>query len=185
VSATGPDPFGTLLAAARAGDDGAWRQLYEHLAPAVAGYLRAQGVRDVDGVSSEVWLGVFRGIGSFTGGAEQFRSWLFVIAHRRVLDERRRHGRDRSVAVADVPSTDDAPGADTEAMRSFATERVLVTLDRLSAEQRDVLVLRIVGDLTVAQVAEVVGRSEGAVKALQRRGLEAVRRILSAEGVPL
>jgi RNA polymerase sigma-70 factor (ECF subfamily) len=70
-------------------------------------------------------------------------------------------------------------------MRSLATERVLATLDRLSAEQRDVLVLRIVGDLTVAQVAAVVGRSEGAVKALQRRGLEAVRRILSTEGVTL
>jgi len=177
-----------LLAAARAGDDGAWRRLYDHLAPAVAGYLRAQGVRDVDGVSSEVWLGVFRGIGSFSGGAEQFRSWLFVIAHRRVLDERRRSGRDRSVAMSDVPeipSPDDVPGADAEAMRAIATERVLATLDRLSAEQRDVLVLRIVGDLTVAQVAGVVGRTEGAVKALQRRGLEAVRRMLSAEGVPL
>ena len=180
-----PDPFAARLAAAQAGSEWAWRSLYDEFAPTVAGYLRAQGVRDVEAVASEVWLGVFRAIGSFSGGADGFRSWLFVIAHRRVTDDRRRGGRDRSITVPEVAAGGEAPGADTEAMRSLATERVLATLDRLSAEQRDVLVLRIVGDLTVAQVAAVVGRSEGAVKALQRRGLEAVRRILSTEGVTL
>jgi RNA polymerase sigma factor (sigma-70 family) len=186
-SADGPGDiaaFDALLAAARAGSPWAWRSLYTELAPVVAGYLRAQGVRDPDAVASDVWLGVFGGIGSFVGDAARFRSWLFVIAHRRMLDDRRRASRAGDGLEPDEAQPP-APAAEEAALTSLATERVLGVLQRLAPDQRDVLVLRIVADLTVAQIAEVLGKSEGAVKALQRRGLEAVRRILSSEGVPL
>ena len=87
------DAFGALLAAAKAGAPWAWDRLYDWLAPAVAGYLRLQAARDVDDLTSEVFVGVYRGIGSFSGSEAQFRSWVFVIAHRRVQDARRRAAR--------------------------------------------------------------------------------------------
>ena len=70
-------------------------------------------------------------------------------------------------------------------MRQMATDRVHDLCARLAPDQRDVLLLRLVGDLTIEQVSQSVGKSVGAVKALQRRGLDAIRRIIAGEGVPL
>ncbi len=67
----------------------------------------------------------------------------------------------------------------------MATERVVEFCGRLVPDQRDVLLLRLVAGMTVDEVAEVLGRSRGAVKALQRRGLGALHKIISGEGVPL
>ena len=84
--------FDALLLAAHDGAPWAWQHLYTWLAPAVAGYLRAQGAREVDDLTSETFLGVVRGIARFRGDEGQFRSWVFVIAHRRLQDERRQLG---------------------------------------------------------------------------------------------
>jgi DNA-directed RNA polymerase specialized sigma24 family protein len=72
-----------------------------------------------------------------------------------------------------------------EVERLLATERVRALCDRLAPAQRDVLLLRVFGDLTVDQVARVIGKSRGAVKALQRRGCAAIALLLEQEGVPL
>ena len=67
----------------------------------------------------------------------------------------------------------------------LGSARVHELLAELTPDQRDVMLLRVVADLTVEQVAEVVGKPPGAVKALQRRALAALRRLVEAEGVPL
>jgi DNA-directed RNA polymerase specialized sigma24 family protein len=81
------------LAAAQAGVPWALTRLYEELAPAVHGYLRAQGAGDPEDLTSEVFLGAFAALERFAGTESQFRSWVFTIAHRRLTDERRRRGR--------------------------------------------------------------------------------------------
>jgi len=75
--------------------------------------------------------------------------------------------------------------AEAEAMDGLSLERVHRLLDRLTPDQRDVLLLRIVGGLTVEQVAGVVGRKAGAVKMLQARGLAAIRREIQRGAVTL
>lgn len=180
------DDFDEVLARARLGSAEAFTSLYEDLVRPVAAYLRARGVRDVEDVTSDVFLAVFTGIGRFVGEQAQFRSWVFTIAHRRVVDGWRRGAR----TPLQVPyeSDDDvrtASSAESDALDVLGQHRVHELLAGLSEDQRDVLVLRIVGDLTVEQVGEVVGKKPGAVKALQRRGLAALRRILLVEGVPL
>jgi RNA polymerase sigma factor (sigma-70 family) len=179
------EAFEPLMAAARSGAPWAWERLYGWLAGPVAGYLRVQGTREVDDLASEVWLGVFRGIARFQGGEAQFRSWVFVIAHHRLVDQRRRVGRDPTVAFDDVPDSRITAAAEDDALAHLARERVEAVVARLAPDQRDVLLLRLVADLTIEQIAHAVGKSEGAVKALQRRGLRAVRKILADEGVPL
>ena len=183
--------FDHVLAAARAGAGWAAARLWRSLAPSVAGYLRAQGAAEPDDLTSEVFVGVLRNLGSFTGGEERFRSWVFTIAHRRLLDERRRAARrPHPAATGAVPAHDHAasaaaPSAEAEALGRLGAQGVRRICDRLAADQRDVLVLRLVGGLTVEEVAAAVGKSPGAVKALQRRAVEALRRILHQEGVPL
>ena len=178
--------FDEVLVGARAGAPGAFTALYRDLAGPVAGYARSKGVRDVEDLVSDVFMAVFTTLASFEGGQGQFRSWVFTIAHRRVVDGWRRDGRTPDLtpyeAAADERVT---PSAESDALARLGEERVLALLSGLTPEQRDVLTLRVVADLTVEQVAEVVGRRPGAVKALQRRALAAVRKALAQEGVPL
>jgi RNA polymerase sigma-70 factor (ECF subfamily) len=111
---------------------------------------------------------------------------VFTVAHHRVIDERRRLARrpeDPTDRVEEWESTVD--GTSEAALDAIATDRVQRLIDGLAPAQRDVLLLRIVGGLTIAEIAEVLGRREGGVKALQRRGLEALRRMMQREGVSL
>src|SRR4051794_27906035 len=93
--------FDALLAEVQMGRPSAWDRCYRWLAPAVGGYLRMQGARDVDDLTSEVFLAVFRNIGTFSGTEANFRSWVFVIAHRRLTDERRRRFRRPTSDISD------------------------------------------------------------------------------------
>ena len=179
------EDFARVLAAAQTGAGWAFERLYRSLAPAVGGYLRVQGAPDTDDQVSEVFLGVFRGIAQFTGDERQFRSWVFTIAHRRLVDGRRQAAR-RPLPTTLAPD-DNVFGGDVEAdaFHAIGTERVRMLCETLVPDQRDVLLLRLVGGLTVDEVAKTLGKSRGATKALQRRGLIAVRRQLASEGVPL
>lgn len=174
--------FDATLAAAQEGAPGAFDVLYASLVRQVAAYLRARGVREVEDTTSEVFLDVFRGLTAFVGDEAGFRSWVFTIAHRRAVDSARRAGRTpTSVMLVDEAHDRAVASAEDSAIDAMAAERVRRVLAHLTDEQREVLLLRVVADLTVDQVAELVGRSPGAVKALQARGLEAVRRAVGPD----
>ena len=178
------EPFATLLTAAQAGGEWAYERLYRSLAPAVAGYLRVQGAADPDDLTSEVFERAFANIGGFSGGEAKFRSWVFTIAHHRLTDERRRAARRPVRADGEVPELA-AGDVEDEAVRRLATERVRRLCEGLAPDQRDVLLLRMLACLTVEEIAQALGKSPGAVKALQRRGLAALRRQMAGQGVPL
>ena len=177
--------FDDVLAAAQAGAAWAFRALWEDLSPAVAGYLRSRGAAEPDDLTSEVFLAVFTQLSSFTGDEAALRAYVFTIARRRLVDEIRR----RSRRGPEVEWTEDADhrrtsSAEDTALDQLGSDRTRELLEGLSADQRDVLVLRIFGDLTVEQVADVLGKRPGAVKALQRRGLEALRKKVSSRPYP-
>jgi RNA polymerase sigma factor (sigma-70 family) len=183
--------FDAVLAAARGGAPWAFERMFTALAPAVTGYLRAQGSAEPEDLTSEVFVAILRNLHSFQGDEAGFRSWVFTIAHRRLLDERRRRGRrplpePLTATAADAGreslAADDVAG---EIDRLLGAERVRALCDRLVPDQRDVLLMRLLGDLSIEQIAGMLGKSRGAVKALQRRGLAAVGRLLEHEGVPL
>lgn len=167
-----------MLAACRVGAEWAWRQVYEDLAPALLRYHRARGSADPDDLVGDTFVRVVRGLPAFEGTEEQFRAWVFAISRRRAIDlgrSARRHPvepvpPDELVARAPIGDAED------DATRSLEREWVRAVLDGLTPDQRDVLLLRLLSDLTIERVATVMGKSAGAVKALQARGLEHVRR---------
>ncbi len=180
--------FEEVLAAARQGAGWAYTRLYDSLAPAVAGYARAQGAGDPEDLTSEVFLAAFSRLGSFAGDEAQFRSWVFTIAHRRVIDDRRARTRRPPPQSLDVGEKGPYRGpvsgsAEDHAVDAMGMQRIRDVLDRLAPDQRDVIALRVVADDLVEQVAAMLGKQPGAVKALQRRGLASLRRLLAAEGV--
>lgn len=178
------DEFAPVLDAARAGADWAWARLYEDLAPPLLGFLRARGAADPEDVLGETFLQVVRDLERFDGDEAGWRSWVFTVAHRRVIDEHRHRARrpvepaDDDALAAHLPPTS---GSEPEAMANLGTEQVLRLLDVLTDEQRTALALRFVAGLSLPEVAEVIGRTSNATKALQRRGLRTLRRHLQVE----
>jgi RNA polymerase sigma-70 factor (ECF subfamily) len=176
--------FDGVLDAARTGADWAWTEIYRDLAPPILGYFRSHGAPEPEDMTSEVFVSMVRNLVNFQGSEEQFRSWVFVIVHRRLLDARRHLIRHPVSPMETEALERQAPtDAETEALNRVATEDVQRTFARLSDDQRDVLTLRVVGDLPLEEVARVLGKSLGAVKSLQHRGLQAVARILSERAV--
>lgn len=183
--ALGP-AFPSVLAAARAGADSAWAAIYDDVAAPLLGYLRARGAGEPEDVLAETFLQVVRDLPRFEGDEDDFRAWAFAIARNRLRDELRGRARRPADPHADPGEPGPpAPDAAHEAFGRLDAHRVRRVLSQLSADQRDVLLLRVFGDLTVEQVAELTGRSPGAVKQLQRRGLAAARGALEREGVTL
>jgi RNA polymerase sigma factor (sigma-70 family) len=181
-----PERFTSLLEAAREGHEAAWQDLYNSLAPVVLGYLRANGAPDPEDVLGEVFLQVARDIARFDGEEPGFRSWVFTIAHHRLIDARRHSARRPVELSAEPPEPGGhADDAADEALAKIGTEEVQRVLGVLSEDQRAVLLLRVIGDLSIEDVAKAVGKRPGAVKALQRRGLAAVKRELTRKGVTL
>ena len=159
--------------------------LFRATGASVVGYLRVRHVEDPDGLANEVFVRAFRMIHTFQGGGARFRSWLFTIAHNAAIDDARR--RRRRPTETPLGDAGEPAGGDVEAdiAAALGNDRVHALLDLLSPEQREVIALRVVADLSVEQTAAVVDKSYEAVKALQRRGLATLRRTLSdPEGVP-
>lgn len=183
------DEIGEWLAAARRGEERGFTGLYRLLSPKVAGYLAGRGVDEVDDVTNEVFLGAFRNLSTFDGDAPSFRSWLFGIAWNKSADWHRTAARRPPVAdSADVHGArfDGSyahANAEAEVLERMSTEGVDAMLANLTDDQRDVLMLRILADLSLEQVAEALDKPIGAVKSLQHRGLLALKRTVFSQPV--
>jgi RNA polymerase sigma factor (sigma-70 family) len=174
------DPEATT-AAAVGGDLAAVGRLYEALAPKVRGYFTLRGVDDPEGLTNEVFIRLIPLLPQLQGGWQGLRTLTFSIAHARVVDEHRRRASRpprREYEPDEDPRT--SPDAETEALARVSHEELLGVLDLIPSHQRSVIILRVVGDLSIKQTATAMGMSGAAVKKLQSKGLETLRRLLTA-----
>jgi RNA polymerase sigma-70 factor, ECF subfamily len=177
--------FARVLVRAREGDELAWTAIYDDLAGPLLGYLRGRGAPEPEDQLGETFLQVARDLPSFAGDEAGFRSWVFTIAHRRLLDAARTRRRRPSVPLAPeqlAPVVDALHGPATaaeDALAAVADRDLLVgLLAHLTDEQREVLLLRFVADLDTATVGAVTGRTPNAVAALTTRALATLRALL-------
>ena len=179
--------FQAVLAAAARGDESAWTRLYDWLAPAVVGYLRSRGAQHPEDAASEVFLQIVRDIDGFDGPMSKFRSWVFTITHHRMIDQARALRRRPSEPTEDTALGEMCPAVEWEsdAVEDLASEELQRLFRWATADQQEVLVLRFVAGLTIPEIADVLGKRVGAVKALQRRGLVAVSEAVEAGVYPL
>ncbi len=169
----------STVADAKSGISDAVSMVYRALAPKVLGYLRARGAEDPEGLTNEVFLAVIPRLAKLEGGAAGLRTLVFSVAHARYVDETRRRTR-RPATTPYEQEYDDrtAPSAETAALELSGSARMIGLLDHLGEDQRSVISLRILGDLSLEQTAEVLGKTTGAIKQLQRRGLENLRGLI-------
>jgi RNA polymerase sigma factor (sigma-70 family) len=179
------EDFPVVLRAAQAGDGDALGLLYRDCSPRVLGFLRTQGIADHEDVAAEVFVSMVRNLSSFSGDEDAFRGWVFTIAQRRLIDERRRRGRRpedpfEHADLADV--LEPGPTVEGEAMQRLRTSGLLEAMATLTPDQRAVLYLRAIADLSVPDIARALDKPETAVKALLRRAAAALsRRMAEAE----
>ncbi len=162
------------------GDGDALAELWlRHQAPLLR-YLRARRTQSPDDVASQVWVDVARSIERFEGDDDDFRRWLFTIAHRRSVDAIRRSVRRDDVKIRSADRTIiHAAGADVDLDRIDALDRAIALVSTLPDNLAEAVMLRVVNDLSVADVASVMGTTEGNVRILVHRGLARLRRKLS------
>ena len=165
--------FEELIERARGGDAMAYGQLWRTFNPPLVRYLRVKaGRQDADDIASTTWLEVVRGLGRFEGDETDFRSWIFTIARHRYLDLRRsQRRRPRTVPEVglDVASDDDTTYREIE--MADGTRRALDMIAKLSPEQAEAVVLRVVADLDVKSVARIMHKRSGTVRVLAHRGI--------------
>ena len=181
------EDFAALLAAAQCGSEQAFSVLWRDVNPALLRYLRVVAAEHAEDVAAETWVQVVRGLPRFTGDEAAWRAWLFTTARRRLLDQvrlRRRHPSEPldEISPMDIPRT---AAAEQVAMDNMATELAMALLSKLPEQQAEVIFLRVVAGLDTEAVAEILGRSPGAVRVAAHRGLKKLATLLAGAGVTL
>lgn len=178
--------FEQILVSAQAGDGRAFEALYEAIHRRVYAFAAARAAPDPEALVNDVFLKVFTNIAAFVGNEAQFSGWVFKIARNQIIDDSRR--RKRRVEESELNEAHQSSAAtgnvESDALARMGDEWVGAQLDVLTAEQRDVVVLRVVSNLTIEEIAEVMGKRVGAIKAMQRRAFRTLARHLDRLAVP-
>ena len=162
-------PDDSALRAAQRGEAAGLSALFRTYQPRLLRYLRAREPRLADDLASETWLAVAQRLGTFEGNTSEFTAWLFTIARLRMIDARRTATRRRTDPTADI---DDGSSASTEQVaidKLSAQDAVNLITGALTDDQAEVILLRTLGDLSVDQVAELLGHDAGWVRVTQHR----------------
>jgi RNA polymerase sigma-70 factor, ECF subfamily len=176
-----PVSFVDALAAARAGDDRSFTILWRAVNPRLLRFLAGMGAReDLEDVASQTWLEVVRGLDGFDGDQRGFRAWVFTIARHRLFDGRRDQAR-RPAAGTEEHPTPAMPEADPAVLVEalWSTEEAIRIIALLAPDQAEVVLLRTLSGLGNQEIAEVVGKTEGAVRVLAHRGLRRLAQLLA------
>ena len=182
----GPE-FGEVLEAAIRKDEVAFTRLWREYQPILLRYLYIVTGGTAEDVASEVWFEVSRGLARFRGTEDQFRSWLYTTARRRVIDLRRYQERRRVVLTGDLEGLDRAAGDETvtAALERLSTDAALDLIRRLPSDQAEIIVLRYLAGLNATWVGQIVGKSPGAVRVAALRGLRTLADMLTEGDRPL
>lgn len=175
-----------LLAAARDGDEPAFRGLYRAVQPGLLRYLRALVADDAEDVASEAWLQIVRDLATFRGDGDDFRAWSATIARHRALDHLRARSRRPQVSMP-IEALDDRPGdEDTAAgaLDALSTRAAIALIATLPRDQAEAVLLRVVVGLDAERAGQVLGKRSGAVRTSAYRGLRRLAGLLDQRRSP-
>jgi RNA polymerase sigma factor (sigma-70 family) len=176
------EQFSEVLEGARAGSEQAFSRLYKDLNASLLRYFAAHAPSEAQDLTADTWLAAASNLHAFEGDERAFRAWLFTIAHRKLVQHWRDLGRrpvqpagaELFAAIVDASDTEQRALAGSEAAAAARTLAALLTPD-----QAHVVLLRVLGGLTVDEVAAAMGKRPGTVRVLQHRALRRLAEKLS------
>jgi RNA polymerase sigma-70 factor (ECF subfamily) len=157
---------------------GLYEEYYDRIAHYV--YVRIGSRAEAEDIAGEVFLKALKSLKSYREQGVPMQVWLFRIAHNLTVDYLRKMDKDRTVPIDSVVLPDDNNPADI-AEKNIEFERVTRAMKQLTAEQREVINLRFFGGLTSREVADILKKSDGAVREMQRVAMEKLRAIMGLE----
>jgi RNA polymerase sigma-70 factor (ECF subfamily) len=179
---TSPDPLDAAVARMREGDEGAFREVYRSVQPALLRYLGSLvGSDDAEDVAAEGWAQAVSQLDRFNGGGDDFRAWVTTICRNRALDHLRQRQRRPSRSL---DASDDWPsGLDVaeQAVGRARTEEALALIASLPVDQREAIMLRVVLGFDSATAGRILGKRAGAVRVAAHRGLRTLARRLATD----
>jgi RNA polymerase sigma-70 factor, ECF subfamily len=183
---TQEEPNKGMVARAMAGDELALIAIYQWYKPKVQRFLhyRIGNQQAAEDLTTEVFLRVLRHLPDYRFRNSSFRAWLFQIARNLAVDYFRKQSV-RNHEPLDEALVASGLTPETEAAKSMLSSELKSALSQLTEAQFDVIVMRFISDLPIAEVAEGLGKSESAVKSLQARGLKALYELMSEREVSL
>lgn len=183
------DAFGVVLAQAQGGDETAFAVLYTEFNGLVLRYLASRAGESAEDLAAEAWMGAARGIASFQGDERAFRAWLFTIVHRRLVQYWRDAQRCPTVPFNLEILSSRETGADDPSfeiiMADEATDVARRIAQTLPPDQANVVLLRVLGDLTVEEVGRILRKRPGTVRVLQHKALRRLARTFREEPVTI
>jgi RNA polymerase sigma-70 factor (ECF subfamily) len=162
-----PDRFETVLAAAQLGLEWPVAALCREFHPKILRYLRAHNPDRAEELASETWIDIASALPTFEGDETSFRRWVFAAARRRLLEAREKGGSARSTMVNEQD--------DDVSVERRAVDAALARISTLAPQQADVLLLRALGDLDVAEVAEITGDPLDHARGAEVEGLQRLK----------
>ena len=167
-----------LVERAQHHDQEAFAQLYEEHFDKIYRYVRLKigNETEAEDMTQQVFLNALQSISSFKWKGVPFSAWLFRIAHNQVVDHLRKKKRTPVPLNESLASNDDNPQLVIE--KKLDIEQLLLATKQLTEAQREVISLRFTSELSIAQAAKAMGKSQGAVKALQHSAIVALRKTL-------
>jgi RNA polymerase sigma-70 factor (ECF subfamily) len=163
-----------LVDLARDGDSEAFGQLYDHYVTSVyrLAYYRLSSKQLAEDITAETFVRALRSISTFSWQGKDFGAWLTTIARNLIIDHYK-SGRQRLELVVDtIPERSEAgPGPETEVLARLSSADLMRAVHALPPEQRDCILMRFMEGLSIAETAQVLDRSEGAIKQLQLRAV--------------
>jgi RNA polymerase sigma-70 factor, ECF subfamily len=173
-----PEYIRALVERGQKGDRDALEELYLIHFDRIYSYLHVSvGNRhDAEDLTTQTFLKMLEKIGTFRWRSAPFSAWLFRIAHNLAMDHFRAHRRwQPEEEVPEAPGSEE-PSAELQAMQTIGRESMLKLIERLSPEQQQVLTLKFVFNFPNAEVAAILGKTEGAIKSLQHRALASLEK---------
>jgi RNA polymerase sigma-70 factor (ECF subfamily) len=179
----GSERIRALVDLARGGDTEAFGQLYDHYVTGVyrLTYYRLGSKQLAEDITAETFVRALRSISSFTWQGKDFGAWLTTIARNLITDHYKSSRQRLELVVDAVPERSDVgPGPEAEVLASLSSADLMRAVQALPAEQRDCVLMRFMEGLSIAETAQVLDRSEGAIKQLQLRAVRNLAKSLTS-----
>jgi RNA polymerase sigma-70 factor (ECF subfamily) len=180
--APNPSSESDLIQRAVSGDPDAFATLYDLYVEQIYrfAFFRVGDEQTAEDLTSQVFLKAWDNLSSYQMRGLPFSAWLFRIARNNVIDYYRTHKETASLETDAVDKPDPAAAVDDRVERRLQTEEVHLALQQLTEDQRQVVTLRFIEGLSTDEVARILGKRQGAIRALQMRGLQALAEIMEA-----
>lgn len=168
-----------LIQRAINGDQDAFTQIYDLHFDKIYRYIyvKVRSQAEAEDLTQDVFIKAYEGIHSYKWRNLPFTAWLFKIAHNRVIDYVRKASKEKKASLDEAGAiASDDPAYITE--QNFEIYQLKIALQQLPEAQREVAALRFISELSIAEVAKTLGKSEGTIKALQFNAIASLRKLL-------